>query len=379
MSNLSYPFVIAGAGAAGIACALAASHQGRKVLLLEKSKQLGGTVTQSLIHTLGGLFDDSGELINSGLPVELCQRLMQASPFSVKRRIGKTWTLNVAPDVYAQVVKAWLAEHPAIEVRYNSIISHVCANARSIVQITVMTDGTTQHLNPEVLIDTTGQANVVRNIDASLVTDGLALAGFILQLRGVAANALQFPKGVALLRRIRKATENQQLPPECGSLWLDSGVYADEIYVKFNLMADDYSIARTIVVAEQLVFFLKSLSEFSNATIANYGQLGIRDGGRVLGEYTLTEADLKQGRQFSDAVCRGCWPIEYWHPQDGIMLDYFPSGHYYEIPLQALKVKDFNNLFVAGKCFSAQTLAQASTRVVGTCWAMGEGLVNAIV
>ncbi len=159
-----------------------------------------------------------------------------------------------------------------------------------------MTDGITQLLNPDVLIDTTGQADVVRSIDASLVTDGSALAGFILQLRGVAENALQFPKGVALLRRIRKATENQQLPPECATLWLDKGVYSDEIYVKFNLMADDYNAARMIVVAEQLLSFLTSLSEFSNATIATYGQLGIREGGRVLGEYTLTEADLKQGR-----------------------------------------------------------------------------------
>jgi hypothetical protein len=379
MSISSHPIVIAGAGAAGIASALSAAAQGAKVVLLEKSGQLGGTVTQTLIHTLGGLFDDQGEFLNLGLPVELTERLSQASTLTHKRRIGKTWTLSVDPKIYGQLVSSWINEYPNIEVSYHTTITNVLVNSGYIDQITVTNVKKSYILQPHTVIDTTGHAGIVRQIEVSHVTEGAALAGLILQLRGVAPDAVKFPKGVALLQRIRKATNNHELPPECATLWLDSGVYPDEVYLKFNLMAADYDVSRMNYVIKQLLNFLHARPDFSQAFIKSRGQLGLRDGGRVLGDYTLTEADLKQGLRFSDVVCRACWPIEYWHPQQGVTLDYFPPGHSYDIPLRSLKVSGLHNLFVAGKCFSAESRAQASARVVGTCWAMGEGLAKAII
>jgi len=370
--------VIVGAGAAGISCALSSAMLGAEVVLLEQSGQIGGTVAQTLIHTLGGFFDDQGDAINPGLPEELIERLSKASPLTGKRRIGKTWILSVDPKVYQQVVGSWVNEFPAIEVCYHATASRVAVNANRIDEVAFSDHGNPRSLHPLALIDATGQAAIVRGIDARLVKDGNALAGLILQLRGVAPDTVQFPKGIALLRNIRKAAEAGGLPPECATLWLDGGVHSDEAYVKFNLLAADYDAVRMSAVAERLVYFLQTLPDFSNAFISASGRLGVRDGGRVQGEYTLTEADLKQGRRFDDAVCQGCWPIEYWSPQHGVSLDYFPPGHRYQIPLRALKVQGFDKLFVAGKCFSAEPLAQASARVVGSCWAMGEGLVKSL-
>jgi heavy metal translocating P-type ATPase len=375
----SQPLVIVGAGAAGMAGALTAAAQGTRVVLLEQSGQLGGTVTQTLIHTLGGLFDDQGDFLNLGLPVELTERLIQASPLTQKRRIGKTWTLSVDPEVYAEVVGDWINEYSNIEVRYHTTITNVLVKAGRIDQVTVTDDDKSDTLHPQALIDTTGHADIVRQIDVSKVTEGVALAGLIIQLRGVTPEAVKFPKGVALLQRIRKTANNQELPPECATLWLDSGVYPDEVYIKFNLISSDYDKARMVEVAEQLLTFLHAIPDFSQAFINARGQLGIRDGGCVQGDYTLTEADLKQGQRFPDAVCQAGWPIEHWHPQQGVTLDYFPPGHRYDIPLRSLKVSDLHNLFVAGKCFSAEPRAQASARVVGTGWAMGEGLVKALI
>ena len=103
----------------------------------------------------------------------------------------------------------------------------------------------------------------------------------------------------------------------------------------------------------------------------------MRDGGRVRGEYCLTETDVRQGRKFSDAACRCAWPIEYWDPEQGVSMQYLPDNTYYEIPLRALKVSGWANLWTAGKCLSADRLAQASARVAGTCWAMGEAVGRA--
>jgi len=377
MPDLAPALVIAGAGATGIACALAAARQKIPVLLLEKSAQLGGTVTGALIHTLGGFFDDRGDALNPGLSAELIERLIEASPFTCKRRIGKTWVLNVAPAIYQQVISSWLNEYPTIKVCYQTCIKHAVINTQRIDAVRVNCNKQSSTLNTLAVIDATGRADILRSIDSRLVSEGSALAGLIVQLGGVSLGTLDFPKGLALLRHIRKATENHELPPECATLWLDGGVYPEEIYVKFSLPANNYDHAQMLTVVDQLLAFLQARPGFAKAFISRHGQLGIRDGGRVHGDYTLTEADLKQGRQFDDAVCRAAWPIEHWHPEHGVSLDYFPPGHSYEIPLKALKVGGLNNFFVAGKCFSAEPRAQASARVVGSCWAMGEGLVNA--
>jgi hypothetical protein len=100
--------------------------------------------------------------------------------------------------------------------------------------------------------------------------------------------------------------------------------------------------------------------------------LGIRDGGRVRGQYCLTGDDVRQMRKFDDPACRACWPIEYWDPEQGVALEYLPAGDYYEIPLRSLRVEGLTNLWAAGKCLSADRYAHASARAAGTCWAMGE-------
>jgi len=379
LSSQSPPIVIVGAGAAGLGCALSAASQGMHVVLLEKTAELGGTVKQALIHTLGGLFDDQGNYLNTGLPVELSERLAQACPHTQKRRIGKTWVLDVDPKVYTQVITDWITTTPNISVRYHTSIIDVSIQAGHIEQLSISRNNVSHTLRPHALVDTTGNAYIVRHINTERVADGLALGGFILQLRGIATDALQFPKGIALLREIRKSAQNQQLPSECSSLWLDTGVYPDEAYAKFSIMPEIYDSNHMQFVAKQLLDFLQTLPGFETTYINSYGQLGIRDGGRIKGEYCLTESDIKAGKRFADVACRACWPIEHWHPQQGITLEYLPAGQSYDIPLRSLKVAGYNNLWAAGKCLSAEPRAQASARVAGTCWAMGEAVGKNIV
>ncbi|MBV7337419.1 FAD-dependent oxidoreductase [Chloroflexi bacterium TSY] len=321
---------VVGAGAAGLACAISAADQGASVILIEKTPHLGGTVTQSLIHTIGGLYDDVGDYVNQGLPVALVQQLEQASDHTTKRKIGKTWTLSVDPEVYAHLVEA--------------------------------------------LIDATGTAEVVRMIDPQLVMPGEALAGLIFQLHGVNHESLRFPQNVAYLRAIRQAVEQGKLPRVCAQTWFDTGIYEDEIYIKLSITAATEQGQNLAKLRESLVDFLRNFSPFSKAKVGRVGRLGIRDGGRIRGEYCLTAADVRSGRKFFDAVCQCAWPIEYWDPHEGIMLEYLPTNQCYQIPLRALQVAEMKNLWAVGKCLSAEKLAQASARVAGTCWAMGDGL-----
>ena len=383
--NYGEGVVIVGAGAAGIAAAISAARLEANVYLFEETNSLGGTVTHSLIHTLGGLYDSSGEFINEGISVELADRLLQADPLTHKRKIGRTWTLSVAPDIYQKVIDAWIVEESKIEVFYKSEVVQIETDNGSVKLLKVVTPQRTITLKPTALIDATGSAEITRMIDPGLVFDNphRAAGGLIFQMRGVEPGTLEFPKGINLVRAIRRAAQGGTLPHECAMAWIDSGVHEDEVYVKLFVplsanRRDPEELGEITRKAErtmdELAAFLIRHPGFSEAKVTRTGKLGIRDGGQVKGEYCLTEADVRNGSKFPDAACRCCWPIEYWDPETGVSLEYLPDNDYYEIPLGSLKVRNMKNLWMAGKCFSAEPRAQSSARVAGCCWAMGEAV-----
>jgi len=346
--------------------------------LLDEHSHLGGTARHSLIHTLAGFYDSEGELLNNGLSFELLDRLQSISSANTKRRLGKVWVFNVDPCQYGEVLSDWLQESNHITFLPQSTITQfyeqAVGNDVSIRSVDIKTPKHTYQQAVSAVVDATGKAAIVQKWHKHSYKKGEALAGFIIQLCGVDVNTLKFPKGIALLKLIRKSSKQGVLPPECALLWLDSGVFVDEVYVKFNLVLADWNKAHMHQVAQILLRFLQQQKGFEKAYINRYGEVGIRDGGEITGRYYLTEMDIKQGKVFDDTACYGAWPIEYWDISKGVKLDYFPPKHRYAIPLRSLQLKTVHNFWVAGKCFSAAPNVRASTRVIGMCWAMGEAV-----
>jgi hypothetical protein len=382
------PVIVCGGGAAGLAAALSAAHEGAEVCLIESRPVLGGTVAACQIHTLGGIYDSDGRMLHEHLVAELVARLQAADASTKPRRIGKTWILDAAPETYQAVIRDWIASTARIRVLCSTQFREIVMEGPRANWLHVHGPEGPITLRAASLIDATGGAAIIRRIDPALVQDDdtPAAGGSIFRLRGVASQALQFPRRLGLLRAVHEAARSGILPASCAHAWLDTGLQPDEVYVKlFVPLSGDWrareergEISQCAAETQRAVFaFLKALPEFAHAEMTYTGQLGIRDGGRVRGEYRLTIDDVRQGRQFPDAACRCAWPIEFWDSQSGLTLEYL-SGPY-DIPLRALKVQGLSNVWAAGKCLSADRWAQASARVVGTCWAMGEAVGKAVL
>jgi hypothetical protein len=380
------PVVVCGGGAAGMAAALSAARCGEHVCLVESDARLGGTVATSLIHTLAGLYDQNGELIHRGLVAELVERLtLQAS--AVRRRMGRLWVLSVCPNRYRRITANWIEWEPRITVLNKSQVSRLTARDGRIIDLEISTPDGQRRLAPKAIIDATGAAQVVRLIDPGLVqrdTDR-PLGGWIFRLRGIAPGVLDFPQRLGITRALQHALAEGTLPPMAAKTWIDRGMLQDEAFVKLSVSMTDSDdgpnsalhgqITREMrQVRAAVVAFLRRLPGFGEVSVKQTGRPAARDAGRIHGEYCLSAADVRQARKFDAAACPGCWPIEYWDPQRGVSLDYPPEGDYYEIPLRSLKLKGFSNVWTAGKSLSADKSAQASARVVGTCWAMGEAV-----
>lgn len=102
--------------------------------------------------------------------------------------------------------------------------------------------------------------------------------------------------------------------------------------------------------------------------------IGIREGRRLHGLYTVTRDDLIRGCRHEDAVCRVTFPVDVHSTDPAAHKGYSSEGvamQPYDIPLRALIAADVDNLTMAGRCISGEFIAHASYRVVGNCVATG--------
>jgi hypothetical protein len=103
--------------------------------------------------------------------------------------------------------------------------------------------------------------------------------------------------------------------------------------------------------------------------------IGVREGRRIRGHYTVTADDLTRGARHDDAVCRCAFPVDV-HSTDPTRDKGIPGqgvrAQPYDIPYRALIAKDVDGLLLAGRCISGDFIAHSSYRVTGDAVAMGE-------
>lgn len=108
---------------------------------------------------------------------------------------------------------------------------------------------------------------------------------------------------------------------------------------------------------------------------------GKRESRRFIGDYILTQNDIRNKTDFPDSAYVGGWPMDV-HADKGIYDEdvatnwNFVPGMY-NAPFRTLYAKDFENLFLAGRITSCSRVANGSTRVMATCAATGQAVGTA--
>jgi hypothetical protein len=102
---------------------------------------------------------------------------------------------------------------------------------------------------------------------------------------------------------------------------------------------------------------------------------GKRESRRILGDYILKESDVINHPDFEDGFVEEVRPIDIHFPLDG-KYDFLTEAQFtkieqYKIPYRCLYSKDIDNLFMAGRCFSATHVGLGSPRVMHTTTQMG--------
>lgn len=415
--------LVAGAGVAGCAAAIAAARTGAKTMLLERSGALGGVATVGLMANIGNLFvDQQGRSVIDGIAREVVQRLV------VRGAASEHWAAREVPGcvIDSEQLKVLLIE--MLREAGVTVLTHVLATrpvladagteGQRVVQgAFIETKVGRQAVLAKQVIDTTGEADLATQAGAPMLwAKGTASMEF--KLGRVDLEALYqhfrshpetFPAGMDFVKGFAEFERNWvergilffphgggrkwdlvQRAIEQGTFQRDRGLFhgldaaglyglrgLDSVIVNANfwditsLKAPELSAAE--LGAQEVCyyvadFFRKHIPGFERSYVTQLaGALGVRTSRAIEGTATLTAGHTTSPHPvyFDDVI--GCAPAHARFVEVGE----FVHSHTHDIPYGIMVPKEVDNLLVAsGKSVSCEP--QGLVRGMSTCMVLGQ-------
>lgn len=407
---LKYDVIIAGGGTAGCACAYTAAKLGLKTLLVEKNSFLGGSITSSLVIPA---MKTSKNAINTEFFSILYDKLYSLDGAITYSDGNKGW---FNPEL-TKIALDSLLTNAGVEIIFESEIRNINKRLSSYI-VTVDGDNlfsSAKKLLPSIetkyLVDATGDAKICQELNCEFlenknsqpinlrfIMSGVNTKEFSDWLmdydsdRNVTTSCEQGgyiylstaytwdnDKKWALAPVFKQAIEDGTLKEEDSNYFQLFSVAGTADAIAFNCPRLLNSISNPYVEGRASIlrlsnFCKKYLPGFKNAHISSIANsLGVRVSNRVKGKYVYTVDDLRSGKTFKTPVVVSNYPIDvHSDKKDASKLEKVYKE--YQLPIESLIVDD--NLFVIGRCISADFEAQAALRIIPSCFSMGEGLAK---
>ncbi|MEO5713893.1 MAG: FAD-dependent oxidoreductase [Luteolibacter sp.] len=394
----SFDVAVIGGGSAGLAAAVTAARTGARTLLIERHGYLGGMGTASLVHSFCGLYllreEPDAVIANPGFAAEIAKRMIAATGIGPVR-MGRLDVLPQHPVEFVRIADELAAAEPTLELRLHTEVSAVSRNDDAW-EIGLCGRSGVQPVSAKNLIDASGDAVI-----AELLGGGSSMAAAPKLQRPAYVFGVHSTLSMADDSRLHTAglivegVRGGHLPPDALGITFRASGRAGEIFASIDLAGgetvSDFDPLDTGCLtnlelrgrrlASEVMRWLSCRSEsWRGAYISQWPvRAGIRESRRWIGEYILSGADLLAGTRFDDEIALATWPMEFREDPKGPKLRYPEGNRPAGIPLRCLKPAGIDRLFVAGRCISTDHDAQASVRVMGTCFATGEAAGRAAV
>jgi glycine/D-amino acid oxidase-like deaminating enzyme len=391
VNSLSCDVLVIGGGAAGIGAAVAAGRAGARTVLLERYGFLGGLASAAWVGTICGLYlrDAAGTEaapVSSGFPQEFASRLQKDSGAKPLRADAGLWVLTYHPPDFVRVADAIVRESKNVTVLLHAIVAEASVQNgnRRLDTVRALAWNEPLAISPATVVDCTGEATAAALAGAKAedgATDQAPALVFVLENLDPALAE----RGLLEVRReLHRAVETGILPPICERLSLVPGAAANgRMALKLSLFPaepqtplwrqiTDWERESRAALEPLRKFLSENVPACRNARLHSVApQLGVRSGRRILGRARLTDKDVLEAKKSPLGIARGSWPMERWTRSPRPEMKYFAERGYYDIPMDCLRAIELDNVFVAGRCLSAETGAMTSARVIGTALATG--------
>ena len=414
---MTYDVVIIGGGTSGCAVAYTLGKAGKKVLLVEKSINLGGTMTSGLVTPM---MKTSKKSINNDFFNVFIQKMKDYNSAITYIDSNEGW---FNPEI-AKIVLDELMQEANVEVKFETILRNVNIASRYIKSIELECNMLLVSIGAKYIIDATGNCDVGFLSNCNFInkdnenqptTLRFIMSGVDLDKLGKWIESYDNDRNVTTVANI-----NNQIHLSTAYTWdlnkkwalkpLFDKAVADRVIedtdrnyfqlfsiagmpnsIAFNcprIIADKAEnplnsdvISKNLMLARKSIlrlsnFCRKYLVGFENAYISSMSSvLGVRVSRRIKGKYIYTYDDIKNSKKFKNPVLVSDYPVDV-HSTDknaSILEQLYAE---YQLPVESLMSADIDNLFVVGRCISADFMAQGAIRIIPSCFSMGEGLAK---
>ena len=321
--------LVVGAGPAGIGAALAAARAGAKTQLIETAGCLGGVWTAGMLTKI----IDGGR--KSGIMQEILQAMVARGSDVAKKTKGEIYD----PELMKIVLEEMCVE-AGVKIRLHThLVGAVTDQRNRLVAIITESKSGRQAWAAERFIDCSGDGDLAAQagcrfdvgINANCECQPMSLMAL---LTGVnVAEVAPFVRelaGEGAKTALNKLMRASGIKPSYSSptlRLLHSGIFSLMTNHEYGVPAYDAAqiTDATIRARREVHKIVADLRRIGGpwknlAVVATAEQIGVREGRRVRGRYTVTADDIVAGKKHDDAACRviarlvkerdGAWRID---------------------------------------------------------------------
>ena len=349
----SYDVIVVGGGVAGVSAAVAASRQGRKVLLIEKASFLGGLATLGLVVLYHPPLDDgTGRKLVGGLAEELLHLSIQYSYDD----LPKEWTYGAmtaqGKGRYQTVFNApafalalnELMQKENVDVLYDALFCTPEMEGGVCKGVSVETKAGRYFYGAKAFVDGSGDADLLYRAGAQVVERPENALTFWM----LSTDLKSMERAIALGdigRAIRIEAIGANPHEDCVDKdTTQYGIRTPEEVSEFIMKGMNMGMTR-----------LKSFDKYSRCLVSIPGMAEYRKTRAIVGEYTLAEKDREQ--HFEDSI--GCTKEEF-------------EPHLIEIPYRCLVSRQCDNILASGRIISCDGRPRDTLRLIALCALTGE-------
>ncbi len=387
--------VVVGGGPGGHSAAVAAARNGAKTILIERYGHLGGMATGGIVIQIPHMSDGSKEQQIAGLCQEWLDRLdkIGGTLHPPRELLGSDdkaecarWQRYVGTVVGGRIRQtAWVDPellkcvlNDMVEAAGIKLFPHSWGTRAIVADDTVKgvifeSKSGRQAILGKIIIDGTGDGDLLPSAGAEFADDWdpkirSSQLALVFRIGGVDFNkSADFREGNPekyneLMAGVAKAGGMRFLPlptPRNDVVWMNNWIPNVSAMNVEDLTKVEIMVRRAMLPA--LEYLKSQVPGFQNAFIHDTAsQTGTRGGRRVVGECTVTSADILAGKKYEDVITAFA-PVGAGQDR-GLV----------QIPYRSLVPKKIEGLLVAGRSFSSDAPANDACNLIPHCAAIGE-------
>ena len=380
-----YDVIVCGGGPSGFAAAVSSARSGRKTLLIEQGGCLGGFWTRGLLTWLIDTYD-KGAFLD-----EIMDRLEKNAEGKKLTHISRF----TADTEKTKLEFERVCKESGVDVMYHTFVSDAVVEDRNIKAVLTESKSGRLYFEADIFIDATGDGDLGYHCGASYeignengITQPMSLVAHI---SGVNISKTEYDsryvknkeaKAKILADMERAGVTSSYSSPLLAVLSEKNNTIGFMVNHEYGCGLDAKDItASTIDAREEIHKIADGLRNsggiWSDMRVtATADMIGIREGRRIKGLYTITLDDVIEGRTFEDGICTVTFNTDVHalsaEPNKAFEGKYGRKHPPYQIPLRALISAEIDNLLMAGRCISGDFVAHSSYRVAGPAFRTGE-------